>query len=372
MTNEKQLTRRSAVTAAGLAAVGALSGSGFTTRAVTSPAATSRQRAGQRVVFSYPGLTVPDTLLERVRAGEAAGVIFFGENISDADQLADVARRLNEAAAQSPVTTPLLLLTDQEGGQVNRLPGAPEPSAKEVGRSADPVGAATATGSAAGANLRGAGLNVNLAPVLGVYRQEGGFLDGKERSYGTDPATVGRLAGTFVGAQREAGVAGTAKHFPGLGAAGADANTDLAPVSLDIPLRTLREVDEAPYRAAINAGAQLVMPSWAVYPALDANRPAGLSPTVINEELRGRFGFTAVTVTDALEAGALQAYGSPAERGLLAAAAGMDLLLASARDVNQGDEVVTGLAGALDSGELDDAAFTAATDRIAALRNSLR
>jgi beta-N-acetylhexosaminidase len=146
----------------------------------------------------------------------------------------------------------------------------------------------------------------------------------------------------------------------------------VGPVTLNGPLSGLRARDEAPYPAAIAAGVKLVMASWAVYPALDAARPAGLSSAVIQGELRGRLGFRGVTITDAIEAGALGAFGSYGQRAVLAAGAGMDLLLCSARDVSQGQAVVTALAGALDGGKLGPAGFNAAVQRVTALRDSLR
>jgi beta-N-acetylhexosaminidase len=332
---------------------------------------TPRQLAGQRVVYSYPGLTPPDALLQRIRAGEAGGVIFFGENVQSSQQIAGVVRQLRAAAAQSPVPEPLLLMTDQEGGQVRRLPGEPVLSQKQVGQAADPVAAATAAGTGAGGNLAAAGMNVNLSPVLDVYRQAGDFIDRYGRSYSNDPAVAGRLGGAFVTAQQATGVAATAKHFPGLGSAPAGANTDVAPVTLNVPLAELRAKDEAPYPTAIRAAVRLVMLSWAVYPALDAARPAGLSPTVVRQELRQRTGFSGVTVTDALEAGALKSYGNTGNRAVLAAGAGMDLILASARDVAQGDAAADALAAALGNGTLPGADFTAATDRISDLRSRL-
>lgn len=333
---------------------------------------TSRQMAGQRVIYSYPGLTVPDALFERVRAGEAAGVIFFGENIESIEQIAEVARQLEEAQRQSPVSSPLLLMTDQEGGPVRRLPGPPEQSAKQVGQSADPESAAREAGAAAGQNLAAAGMNVNLAPVLGVYRQPGDFLDQFERSFSQDPAIVSACGRAFITAQQETGVAATAKHFPGLGTASSSENTDLGPVTLPVALSTLREVDEAPYPAAIEAGVQLIMLSWAIYPELDSDYPAGLSATAVRSELRERLGYQGVTITDALEAGSLNAFGSTGERGVLAAQAGMDLILCSARDVAQGEAVTIALADALDAGQLDPADFSASLQRVTALRDSLR
>ncbi|HWD03960.1 MAG TPA: glycoside hydrolase family 3 N-terminal domain-containing protein [Amycolatopsis sp.] len=328
---------------------------------------TPRQLAGQRVIYSYPGLTPPDTLLQRIRAGEAGGVIFFGENISSTSQLAGVVKQLRAAAAQSPVHEPLLLMTDQEGGKVRRLPGEPTLSEKQVGQGADPEAAAKAAGAGAGNNLAGVGLNVNLAPVLDVYRQEGNFIDQYGRSYSNDPAKVTTLGRDAIAAQQATGVAATGKHFPGLGAAPAGSNTDVAPVTLPMSAAELRATDEAPYA---QTAAKLVMLSWAIYPALDAKNPAGLSPAVVQQELRQRDGFRGVTITDALEAGALRDFGDTGNRAVLAAKAGDDLILASARDVGQGDAAADALAAAYGKGELPG--FTASLDRISALRKGLR
>ena len=357
----------------GIAATGLWRGAGAAahTRTTRRAALTPEQLAGQRVIFSYHGLTPPDSLLQQISAGQAAGVIFFGENISSESQIASVTGQLNAANEQSPVPVPLLLMTDQEGGIVRRLPGAPVLSEKQIGASSDPVGQAKLAGTGAGQNLAGVGMNVNLAPVLDVFRQAGNFIDEFGRSYSSDPRIVAGCGSAFVAAQQAVGPAATAKHFPGLGAATVSQNTDLGPVTLDLSLSELRSIDERPYHLVIAAGVRLVMCSWAVYPALDPNLPAGLSPAIVQGELRRRLGFGGVTITDALEAGAISAFGTPGQTSVLAAKAGMDVLLASARDVTEGQAVVAGLAAALRSGTLDAGAFRATVDRVTALRRRL-
>jgi beta-N-acetylhexosaminidase len=342
-----------------------------TSAALVSTTLTDQQLAGQRVIYSYPGLTPPQSLFDDIRNGLAAGVIFFGENISSEAQIAGVVTQLRQAQAQSPVQVPLLLMTDQEGGLVRRLPGEPVLSEKQIGQSSDPVGAATAAGTGAGNNLAGVGMNVNLAPVLDVYYKSGNFIDQYQRSYSNNPSTVATLGQAFITAQQATGVAATAKHFPGLGSATKSQNTDLGPVTLTVTLSKLRSVDEVPYPAAVGAGVDLVMVSWATYPALDSARPAGLSPVVVGQELRGRNAFAGVTITDAIEAGALSKFGTTGQRATAAAAAGMDLILCSARDVTQGEAATTALASAYTSGQLDRTAFSDAVNRITALRSSL-
>ena len=335
------------------------------------PGLSPQQLAGQRVIYSYSGLTPPGSLLATIRAGEAAGVIFFADNISSASQIRAVIGELQAAAAQSPVKASLLMMTDQEGGLVRRLAGAPVLSEKQVGQRPRPLAAARRAGRAAALNLRGAGINVNLAPVLDVYRSVGNFIDQYARSYGRSPRLVARLGGGFIAAQQRGGVAATAKHFPGLGAATTSQNTDSRAVTINVSLRSLRSVDELPYASAISAGVRLVMASWATYPALDPRRPAGLSSIVVQRELRGRLKFGGVTLTDALEAGALGRFGSTSSRAVLAAGAGMDLLLCSSQSVSQGASAVTALANALQGGTLRNPAFMASVDRVLTLRAAL-
>ncbi len=331
------------------------------------------QLAGQRVIFSYRGLTPPPRLLALIRQGEVAGVIFFTQNIGSSAHLAAVARELQQAndAPANPVHEPLLLMTDQEGGWVRRLPGAPALSEAQIGQSADPARQARLAGAGAAATLLAAGLDVNLAPVLDVYRSPDGFIGTWGRSYSKDPRRVARLGAAFITAQQAAGVLAVGKHFPGLGAATRSQDTDSRPVTLDVPAATLRAKDELPYRAAMGAGLRMVMLSWAVYPALDPARPGGLSPLVVQGELRQRLGFTGVTITDALEAGALLPFGSIGQRAQLAALAGEDLLLCAGRQVAEGKQALTALASGYADGQLSRLAAAAAVARILALRASI-
>jgi beta-N-acetylhexosaminidase len=343
---------------------------GVTAQPKLSPA----QMAGQRVIYSYKGLTPPASLLSWIRQGEVGGVIFFSQNISSEAQIASVITELNNAnaSAQNPLrTSPLLLMTDQEGGLVRRLPGAPVLSEKQIGESASPAAQATAAGTGAGQNLAGVGMNVNLAPVLDVYRTAGDFDDQYQRSYSMNPQTVSGLGADFIQAQQATGVAAAAKHFPGLGTASSTQNTDLRPVTLPVSLQSLRTIDEYPYRAAITAGVKLVLVSWAIYPALDPTRPAGLSPAIVGGELRQRLGFTGVTITDALEAGALQPFGTIGNRATLAAQAGMDLILCSAQQATEGEQARIALQNGYQGGTLNQATFQAALQRVLALKSSL-
>ncbi|AEO61778.1 glycoside hydrolase family 3 protein [Thermothelomyces thermophilus ATCC 42464] len=328
---------------------------------------------GQQVIYSYPGETPPEHLFDLIRAGQVGGLILFGENVND-ELPATIEQFLSayrESPAYADLKTPFLIMTDQEGGQVRRLPGAPVESAKEVGESADPVAAAGRAGAGAAETLLRYNMNANLAPVLDVYREEGDFTDNYERSFSNDATVVAGCAAQFVRDQQRAKVLATAKHFPGLGAAKKDENTDARPVTIDLTLEEIRAVDEVPYHDAIGAGIAMIMPSWAIYPAFDAERPAGLSSRWIRDELRGRLGFDGVIVTDAIEAGSLKAFGDDADRALLAKKAGVDLILASGRNVTQGESIVSALAAALENGDLSQQELDASDKRVQAARAKL-
>ena len=333
------------------------------------------QLAGQRVIYSYSGLTPPASLLRAIRLGRVAGVIFFKDNVGSNAHIKAIASKLQQAnaARTNPVRLPLLLMTDQEGGVLRRLNGPPDLSAKQMGQSAHPEETTTSEGQKTGTFMHGLGLNVNLAPVLDVYRKAGNFIDQFGRSFSNNPAKVAKLGQLFATAMQNKGVAATVKHFPGLGAATRTQNTDVRPVTLNLTLNQIRSIDELPYKSAVAAKVKLAMVSWALYPALDKKFPAGLSSAIVKGELRKRLGFAGVTITDALEAGALKNFGSTARRATLAAKAGMDLLLCAAENPAQGVAARDALRSYfLASNSTAQANFKAAVQRILALRATLR
>ncbi len=337
----------------------------------------ARQLAGQRVIYGYSGATPPSSLLSLIRRGDVGGVIFFSGNYKTRSQFTAAVGKLetaNSASSNPAREYPLLLMTDQEGGLVRRLPGAPVHSEKWIGARgtassrADQAGKA---GSGAAANLLSYGLNVNLAPVLDIYRSAGDFDDQYQRSYSMNRQVVSTLGAAFIQAQQSGGVAATAKHFPGLGAARASQNTDLRPVTIGLSKSALEGTDEYPYAAAITAQVDLVMVSWAVYPNLGSHRPAGLAPAIVQGQLRSRLGFQGVTITDAIGAGALAGYGSTSNRALKAAQAGMQLILAS-DSVGQATQCLDGLENGYRNGSLPAAAFQDTVAQILKLRASLK
>ncbi len=288
-----------------------------------SPASllSTRQLVGERLVAGFPGTTVPAPLRQMIHRGELAGVILFEANLPSRAAARQLVDELESIRRPARLRDPLLVMTDQEGGLVKRLGGPPSASARQMGAAGAVV--SRAQGEAAAASLRGVGINVDLAPVLDVARP-GGTIDATDRGFGSTAAAVEATAVPFAEGLQAGGVAATAKHFPGIGAAAE--NTDFAVQRVVLSKRTLRAVDERPYRRFVAVGGKLVMLSTAIYPAFSP-QPAAFARSIASGELRDRIGFGGVSITDALESVAVHDFGGPASAGLAAAAAGTDLLL---------------------------------------------
>lgn len=320
------------------------------------------QLVGQRFVFSFSGLVPPADLIMRIEGGEAAGVILFSSNFTSTAGLRALTAMLQAIPRPASTRYPLLIMTDQEGGEVVRVPEPSLASASQTTSAAE----AHQLGADAGATLAQAGVNMDLAPVLDVALPVS-FLAAQQRSYGSSAQVVARRGDAFAAGLAQEGIIATVKHFPGLGSA--TVSTDQAPVRVGLSLSTLRGVGEVPFASAISAGVPAVMLSTAVYPALD-NRPAALSPVVATQELRGRLGFRGVSISDSLDSPALAAYGSPSQQALLATLAGTDLL-AFANSYPSGAEAEDSLVGLASSGQLPASVLCGSAQRVLKLRAGL-
>ncbi len=324
----------------------------------------ARELAGQRLIAGYDGLRPPRGLRRMIRRGQLAGVILFDDNVAGRRETARRIASLQRIRRPRGLRMPLAVMVDQEGGLVKRLPGPPRASAEEMGRR----GAAYARrqGAATASTLRSAGINVDLAPVLDVARP-GSAIGGEDRSFGPRAARVIAVGvGGFARGLRDGGVAATAKHFPGLGAA--RTNTDDASQRIALSRRRLRGIDERPFDAFIRADGELVMLGLATYPAF-SNRPAALSRTLATVELRERLGFDGVSISDSLDATAALSFGGRRQVARETARAGTDLLL-------YGNWRVARLAGevlrhGVVSGRLSRSGFERSVSRVLALRRGL-
>lgn len=289
------------------------------------PHLTQRQRAGLRIIapFRNGDGTMPPRLQAAIAAGRIGGVILFRENGTTRRRLRSLTQQLQAVPRPHALArVPLLIMVDQEGGEIRRLDDTP-PRRSATDQARAGTAAIRRAGATSARALCRTGINVNLAPVADAG-QPSGFMAKQQRTYGGNAAEAGTNAATFVTAAQGAGIATVAKHFPGLGRA--VGNTDLGPEAIDASVTALRHTDIAAFAPAVDAGVDLVMLANAVYPAFD-DVPAGLSRRIVRTELRRRLGFDGVTISDDLEAGALRNGHTTASVAKDAARAGIDLLL---------------------------------------------
>ncbi len=272
------------------------------------------------------------SLAPLVRDGAVGGVMIRGRSSAGVDAVASAVHTVTGASRAS---APLLVATDEEGGEVQVLSGTgfgQIPSA--VDQATETPSALTSDTARWGRALSDAGVNLDLAPVADTpcpaFVHDNPPVADLDRNYGTDPAAAAKSVAAVVRGLASAGVGATVKHFPGLGCVNRNTDTDAHVVDDSIAADSARL---QPFSSGMAAGARAVMVSSAIYDRIDGSQPALFSSTVIGGLLRGRLGFTGVVMSDDVGgAVALQAW-TPAQRATKFVAAGGDLLL----DIVPGD-----------------------------------
>ena len=270
------------------------------------------------LLAGFAGTALPTWLRDRLRAG-LGGVCLFAQNISSPGQL----RALTEAiTAENPYA---IIALDEEGGDVTRLfaaTGAPFPGNAVLGR-LDDVDTTQDIAAAIGWSLRQAGCTVNFAPCVDINSRADNPVIGV-RSFGSEAERVARHTRAWVAGLQSAGIAASAKHFPGHGDTAEDSHVSLPIVKRS--LKELRQRELQPFAAAIDAGCRVVMTSHILVSQLDPDRPATMSRIVLQDLLREELDFSGVIVSDALDmAGASGSVGMEAA-AVAALRAGCDLL----------------------------------------------
>jgi beta-N-acetylhexosaminidase len=291
---------------------------------------TQAQRIGQLFMVGGPATGLGAATVAAVSRYHVGNLILTGRTTAGAPSVRAVAAGADAlTTASATAGVPLFIAADQEGGYVQVLQGpgfSRMPTALVQGTWAD----STLTSYAAtwGLQVMRAGVDVNLAPVMDTVSQSFAAsnppIGRYSREFGYTPSAVADKGSAFARGMRAAGLAVTAKHFPGLGRVAA--NPDVSSGVTDT-VTTTTSPDLAPFRAAVNAGTRLLMVSTAVYSKIDPHHPAAFSPTVITGMIRRAMGFTGVVVSDDLgNATQVQAW-SPGTRAVDFLAAGGDLVL---------------------------------------------
>jgi beta-N-acetylhexosaminidase len=267
-----------------------------------------------------------DNAAQLVAKYPVGGIIYYGDNVRDPQQVAAFSNGIQRAALSTPRRLPLLLSIDQEGGIVARLgpPFTPFPGAMALGAGRTP-GDATAAARVTGRELRAIGIHSDYAPVADVNVNPANPVIGV-RSFGSDPAMVSDMVTAQISGYDKGGVTATAKHFPGHGDTAVDSHTGVPEITHS--REEWERLDLPPFRAAIKRGVESMMTAHLIVPALDPSRdPATLSRPILTGILREQLGYDGVITTDALDMqGVRDKYGDD-RVPVLALKAGADQLL---------------------------------------------
>jgi beta-N-acetylhexosaminidase len=315
---------------------------------------------GQMFMVGMSG-TKPDYYIEKMlRERNIGGVILHGYNMQSKEQTQALISSLQRLSMKTPPCIPLTIAVDQEGGRVANAPWVTyQPPAAAVGQSGDPV-QAQHVAEEVSRQLGAAGVNTDLAPVVDT-----GFGSAiGDRSFGTDPQLVSRMGAAAVKGFEAAGIVSTAKHFPNHGPAEVDSHTGLPVVEHD--MQTIRSYDLPPFKAAVEAGVPMVMVGHLLYPAIDPERPASLSPEAI-QVLREDVGFNGVVITDDLAMEGAKQGGTVAQTAVKAVSAGADMLIISSQPQEQADAYAA-VVRAVEVGQISREQIDASLNRILKLK----
>ncbi len=325
---------------------------------------------GPRLMLAFEGLDPPSWVLSWIKERKPAGFTLFRPlNVRDSGQVRSLTNVLQKIAADAQIG-PLLIAADQEGGQLVALGDQTThfPGNMALGATRDPH-LAYLVGQAQGKEMAALGVNVNYAPVCDVNTNPGNPNVGA-RAFGDDPGLVADLVRALINGLQSAGVAATAKHFPGNGDSASDPHYDLPLLAHDA--QRLETVELLPFQAAVQAGTKLMMTAHVGLPALTGRTdlPATLSRDIMVGLLRERVGFEGLLITDALDMMAITQGAGQIVDIIAAIRAGVDLLLLSG-DPQIQESIFAGLMIACSRGLVHDGALLASNARLFSLRRWL-
>lgn len=315
------------------------------------------ERAAATLVVGLPGVTSIDQPLGPKVVDLGVGGLFLSPpKGTTAAELTALVSGLRQRAGR-----PLLVSTDEESGRVSltRDYVGDGPSPRRLARTQS-VSEVRAYGAQVGAKLLDLGIDLDLAPVLDLNDGPSGEVIG-DRSFSKDPMTATDYGLAFAAGLTDSKVSPTVKHFPGQGRS--SVNTDRMRGTLDVSLAELEADDLVPFKAAIKAGAPVVMMSHLEYSGVDPTLPASMSPK--GYALLRSTGFTGVAMTDSIGAGSINLRWDFPVAAVKAVTAGADAVLAT--DGNQAVRMRDALVKAVQSGALPESRLNAAAARVTAL-----
>ena len=305
-----------------------------------------RKHAGQLAIAGFAGHTIPPELKALAREFDLGGVIFFARNVESPEQVADLSRQAQELAQELP----LWVSVDQEGGRVARLkaPFTVWPPMITLGRSGDEA-LVQRFARALAAELKAVGISLDYTPVLDIHTNPKNPVIG-DRALADKAEDVARLGTVMIRTLQEHGIAACGKHFPGHGDTSTDSHFELP--LIEHPPDRIERVELVPFRAAIDARVASIMTAHILIPALDKERPATLSPRVVDQMLKRELGYDGLVLSDDLEMKAISARYGIAEATVAAIGAGCDAVLMCGEDQDRQARAIEAVIRAVEEGSL--------------------
>jgi beta-N-acetylhexosaminidase len=261
---------------------------------------TLEQMAGQRLMVGFEGTDLNSDLKLLIDSIKVGGIVLFARNLMNPEQIKHLCASTQEHA-RSCGQPPLFIAIDQEGGQVARLK---EPFTQFPGNSKmKAVSDAEQFARVTAEELKGVGINMNLAPVVDVA-PEGIDSVMADRSFGGDPDRVAEMGAAVIANLQNRNIMSVVKHFPGIGRTVLDSHLDMP--DLFVSMNDMAATDLIPFKAAISHHVAGIMLSHIRYKKLDPVWPASLSNAIAKDLLRDRLNFGGVVMTDDLDMGAIK------------------------------------------------------------------
>jgi beta-N-acetylhexosaminidase len=311
--------------------------------------------AAKMIAAGFHGMALSPEL-EKILDRGVGAVVLFKRNVESAKQVAQLCSDIQMHAGR-----PVLIAVDQEGGRVARLRNGftPIPSMRALGASGDGQ-LAFDIGRVLARELRAVNIHMDLAPVLDVDSNPANPVIG-DRSFGSDPQVVSKMAVALLRGLQDNGVAACGKHFPGHGDTSQDSHLDLP--RLGHSMERLNQIELPPFRAAIGAGVSTIMTAHIIFEALDPAHPATMSKPVLDGLLRRQMRFDGVIISDALEMKAIADNYAFNEVIIKGANAGIDLF-AICDEPDLQHQAIDTLAAAVRTGKISEHQIVQANQRI--------
>ncbi|WMW79478.1 beta-N-acetylhexosaminidase [Undibacterium cyanobacteriorum] len=302
----------------------------------------ARKIAGQSIMIRMPGTRLEAEVADYLREHHIRAICLFRQNMVDQEQLSQFTADLR--AVMGPEA---LIGIDQEGGAVVRSTWVPQPPAAMSLGASDDLDLAREVGAAVARSVKSLGFNWNFAPVLDLNNNVNNPVI-SERSFGAEPAKAVRLASAWMEGSLSEGVACCVKHFPGHGDTHVDSHRDLPEVNKS--RAQLDALELAPFQAAAKH-APAMMTAHIVYPQLDAENPATMSPKILTGILRDEWNYHGVVITDGMDMHAIAGRYGVGNAAVRALAAGADMVMALGTRETQ-LETLEALTDAIEQGQI--------------------